>query len=63
MGKKIVMFAILMFAAVFSITTVDLAAAQASDAIPGGGGEYGDGEGKSCPSKEKKEASIEQTLL
>lgn len=57
------LFAILMFAAVLSITTVDLAAAQAPDATPDGGGEYGDGERKSCPSKEKKEASIEQTLL
>lgn len=63
MDKKIAMFAVLMFAAVFSIMTVDFASAQTSDIVPDGEGKYGDGEGKSCPSKEKKEASIEQPLL
>lgn len=62
MDMKTALFAILVFAAIFSITTVDLAVAQTSDAMPDGG-EYKDGEGKSCPSKEKKEASVSATLL
>jgi len=62
MDGKIVLFAILVFTAIFSISTVDYAAAQSSDAMPDGG-DYKEGEGKSCPSKEKKEASIAQTFL
>jgi len=53
-------FAVLALAAVFSlVTTMDIAVAQANDAMPDG--EYNDGEheGKSCPNKEKKLQSTE----
>lgn len=61
MDTKIALFAILLFAALFSITTADFATAQMSDAMPDGEGNYGDGEEKSCPNKEKKQSSIPAT--
>jgi len=68
MNKTTMTFALVMaLAAVFAIASpLDVAVAQtASDAMPDGEkGEYGDGEnkeGKSCPNKEKKSASIEQS--
>lgn len=60
MKANTTLFAILVFAAIFSITTVDFAAAQMHDAMPDGDGENKDGEheGKSCPFKDKKTASF-----
>jgi len=57
MNKTTISFAVLALAAVFAlVTTMDVAVAQTSNAIPDGDGEYKDGdhEGKSCPSKEGK---------
>ena len=69
MNKTTMTFALVIaLAAVFAIASpLGVATAQsASDATPDGGeGEYKDGEerkeGKSCPNKEKKSASIEQS--
>ena len=57
---------IIALAAVFAIASpLGVATAQTSDAVPDGGGEYKEGEerkeGKSCPNKEKKSVSIEQS--
>ena len=58
-------FAVIALAAVFALATpVDVAGAQTgSNAVPDGDGEYEEGEheGKSCPSKERKAQSQEQS--
>jgi len=57
-------FAVLALAAVFALVTpMDVAVAQTNNAMPDGDGEYKDGEneGKSCPSKEGKVQSQEQS--
>jgi len=67
MSKMVITFAVVIaFAAVFALVSpFDTAVAQTSDAMPDGDGEreYKDGEheGKSCPNKEKKSQSIEQS--
>ncbi len=66
MNKTTIAFAVLALAAVFSLVTpMDVAVAQTSNAMPDGEGEeYKDGEhkdGKSCPSKERKAQSQEQS--
>jgi len=54
MDKTTIAFAVLALAAVFALVTpMDVAVAQ-MDIMPDGDGEYKDGEGKSCPNKEKK---------
>jgi len=56
-------FTVLALAAVFALVTpIDVAVAQANEAMPDGDGEYKDGEheGKSCPSKEGKMQNTEQ---
>ena len=56
MDTKVVMFAVLSLAAVFTMVgPTDYVTVQALEAMPDGG-DYKDGEheGKSCPSKEKK---------
>ena len=65
MDAKIAMFSILALAAIFAmILPMDTAVAQTSDVSPDGEGEYKDGshEGKSCPFKDKKRASIDADL-
>ena len=66
MNKTTMAFAVLALAAVFALASpFDVAVAQTSDAMPDGeGGEYKDGdrEGKSCPFKDKKSASIDVGL-
>lgn len=55
--------AIVVLAAVFALASpFDVAVAQ-TDAMPDGDGEYKDGEheGKSCPNKERKSQSAEQS--
>ena len=55
--------AIVALAAVFALASpLDVAVAQ-TDALPDGDGEYKDGEheGKSCPNKERKSQSMEQS--
>ncbi len=53
MNSKIVMFSIIVLVSIFSVALpMDSVFAQTSDVTPHGGGE--DGEGKSCPTKEKK---------
>ena len=66
MNKTTMTFAmVIALAAVFAIASpMDMATAQTSDATPNGEGEYKDGEhkeGKSCPSKERKAQSQEQS--
>jgi len=65
MNKTTTAFAVLALAAIFSLVTpMDVAVAQTGNAMPDGeGGEYKDGdhEGKSCPSKERKAQSQEQS--
>ena len=66
MDKTTAAFAVLALAAVFALVTpMDVAVAQTSNAMADGeGGEYKDGEykdGKSCPSKERKAQSQEQS--
>lgn len=66
MNKTTIAFAVLALAAVFSLVTpMDVAVAQTSNTMPDGEGEeYKDGEhkdGKSCPSKERKAQSQEQS--
>jgi len=54
MNKTTMAFAVLALTAVFALgTPMDVAVAQ-MDVIPDGDREYKDGEGKSCPNKEKK---------
>lgn len=65
MNSKIVLFTVLAVAAVFAmISPIDYAVAQTSDSMPDGEGEYKDGEheGKSCPNKERKNASTNTGL-
>jgi len=69
MSKTTITFAVvIVLAAVFALASpFDTAVAQTSDAMPDGDDngerEYKDGEheGKSCPNKEKKSQSIEQS--
>lgn len=64
-NSKIAMFSIFALAAIFAmVIPMNSALAQASDASPDGEGEYKDGdhEGKSCPSKDKKSASVDAGL-
>ena len=61
MSSKIAFFSLLVLVALFVMATpLEFASAQTSNATPDGEGEYRDGdkEGKSCPSKEKKSASV-----
>ena len=61
MNAKIAMFSILALAAIFAmLLPMDSAVAQTSDISPDGEGKYKDGEheGKSCPFKDKKKASV-----
>jgi len=63
MDSKIVMFSILALAAIFAMALpMDSAVAQTSYVSPDG--EEGDGEheGKSCPFKDKKRASVNADL-
>ncbi len=65
MNSKIAMFSVLALAAIFAmILPMDSAVAQTSDIAPDGEGEYKDGEheGKSCPFKDKKRASVNADL-
>ncbi len=65
MDSKIAMFSILALAAIFAMALpMDSAVAQTSDISPDGEGEYKDGdhEGKSCPFKDKKRASVNTGL-
>ncbi len=65
MDSKIAMFSILAIAAIFAMALpMDSAVAQTSDISPDGEGEYKDGdhEGKSCPFKDKKRASVNADL-
>ncbi len=65
MNSKIAMFSILALAAIFAmVLPMDSAVAQTSDVSPDGEGEYKDGdhEGKSCPFKNKKTASVNTGL-
>ncbi len=65
MNSKIVMFSVLALAAIFAmLLPMDSAVAQTSDISPDGEGEYkeGDHEGKSCPFKDKKRASVNADL-
>ena len=65
MNSKIAMFSVLALAAIFAmLLPMDSAVAQTSDISPDGEGEYKDGEheGKSCPFKDKKRASVNADL-
>ncbi len=65
MDSKIAMFSILAIAAIFAMALpMDSAVAQTSDISPDDEGEYKDGdhEGKSCPFKDKKRASVNADL-
>ncbi|MDH3656911.1 MAG: hypothetical protein OEM77_02090 [Nitrosopumilus sp.] len=66
MDSKIAMFSILALAAIFAMMLpMDSAIAQTSNVSPNGEGEYKDGErkeGKSCPFKDKKNASVNTDL-
>lgn len=65
MNSKIALFTLLAIAATFAmVTPMDYAIAQTSDAAPDGEGQYKDGEheGKSCPNKERKNASANSGL-
>ena len=58
MNSQVALFAMLAFAAIFSLATpMDYAIAE-SVPMPDGEGGEGEYEGKSCPSKEKKSASF-----
>ena len=58
MNSQVALFAVLAFAAVFAmVTPIDYAIAE-SGPMPDGEGGEGEHEGKSCPSKEKKNASF-----
>jgi len=64
-NSKIAMFSVLALAAIFAMALpMDSAIAQTSDLSPDGEGEYKDGdhEGKSCPFKDKKSASVDVGL-
>ena len=57
MDKKIALFTVLAFAAVFAMfAPMDSVAAQTTDAMPDG--EDGEHEGKTCPFKKEKSASV-----
>ena len=65
MNKTTMAFAVLAFAAVFTLVTpLEGAVAQTNDAMPNGDGEYKDGEheGKSCPNKERKMQNTEYVI-
>jgi hypothetical protein len=65
MNSKIAMFSVLALAAIFAmLLPMDSAVAQTSEISPDGEGEYKDGEheGKSCPFKDKKRASVNADL-
>jgi hypothetical protein len=65
MNSKIAIFSVLALAAIFAmLLPMDSAVAQTSDISPDGEGEYKDGdhEGKSCPFKDKKRASVNADL-
>ncbi len=65
MNSKIAMFSVLALAAIFAmLLPMDSAVAQTSDISPDGEGEYKEGEheGKSCPFKDKKRASVNADL-
>lgn len=62
MKYTVALFAVLAFAAIFAMTTMDVAVAQSSSAMPDGDYKDGDHDGKSCPSKEKKTASSDVGL-
>jgi hypothetical protein len=65
MNSKIAMFSVLALAAIFAmLLPMDSAVAQTSDISPDGEGEYKEGEheGKSCPFKDKKRASVNTDL-
>ena len=65
MNKTTMVFAVFALAAMFALVTpMDVAAAQTSNVMPDGDGEYKDGEheGKSCPSKEGKMQNIEPLI-
>ena len=60
MKYTVALFTVLAFAAIFAmITPMDIAVAQSSNAMPDGEYKDGDHEGKSCPSKDKKSASVD----
>ena len=65
MNKTITAFAIIALAAVFALAfPLDTAVAQSDDsAHDGSGGQYKDGnhDGKSCPNKDKKSNTAEQS--
>ncbi len=65
MNSKIAMFSVIALAAIFAmLLPMDSAVAQTSNISPDGEGEYKDGEheGKSCPFKDKKRASVNADL-
>ena len=63
MNSKIAMFSILALAAIFAMALpIDSAVAQTSDVSPDGEGGDGEHEGKSCPFKDKKRASVNADL-
>ena len=65
MDSRTVMFSVLALAAIFAMALpMDTAVAQTTDVSPDGEGEYKDGdhEGKSCPFKDKKRASVNADL-
>jgi len=60
MKYTVALFTVLAFAAIVAmITPVDIAVAQPSNAMPDGEYKDGNNEGKSCPSKDKKNASVD----
>ena len=62
MKYTVALFAVLAFAAIFAmVTPMDVAVAQPS-AMSDGEYKDGDHDGKSCPSKEKKTASVDVGL-
>jgi hypothetical protein len=65
MNSKIAIFSVLALAVIFAMTIpMDTAVAQSSDVSTDGEGEYKDGEheDKSCPFKDKKNASVNADL-
>ena len=62
MNSHVTLFAVLAFAAIFAmVSPMDFAMAE-SISTPDGEGGDGEYEGKSCPSKERKSASINTGL-
>ncbi|KAF6243266.1 hypothetical protein C6988_04115 [Nitrosopumilus sp. b1] len=62
MDARLAIFVIVAVAAMFALAPMH-AYAESGSVTPDGGDGYGDGEGKSCPSKEKKSASFTQLFI